>query len=88
MFAADLRLPRSFTEQQRRERVGEVMEAMGITHITGVIIGDALNKARRCSPITLQDACPPRRSELFVARRPSSCLRRAVPPPTAGHFWR
>lgn len=46
MFAADLRLPRAFTPQQRRERVTEVAESMGVGHILGVPIGDALNKVR------------------------------------------
>lgn len=45
MFAADLRLPRKkFAAEQRRHRVQEVAEAMGVSHIMGVIIGDALNK--------------------------------------------
>lgn len=50
MFAADLRLPRSFTAQQRRERVAEVGESMGISHIMGVIIGNALMKVCNASP--------------------------------------
>lgn len=47
-FASDLRLPRSFTLEQRAERIKEVSEAMGVAHVHNVVIGNAMIKA--CPP--------------------------------------
>lgn len=43
-YAANLRLPKGFSKEQRLERVEEVLELMGITYCKGVIIGDTRRK--------------------------------------------
>ena len=39
MFTAELRLPRAFTDKERRERVAEVIVDMGISHIEKDVVG-------------------------------------------------
>ena len=39
MYTAELRLPRNFTDKQRRDRVEDVMKDLGITHVRKAIIG-------------------------------------------------
>ena len=43
-YAANLRLPKGFTKEQRLDRVEEVLELMGIAYCKGVIIGDTRKK--------------------------------------------
>lgn len=43
-YAANLRLPKGFTKEQRVDRVEEVLSLMGITYCKGVIIGDTRRK--------------------------------------------
>lgn len=45
-FTAKLRLPPNYTDEQRKERVEEVMLAMGVPHIRDVVIGNAFMKVR------------------------------------------
>uniref|UniRef100_A0A914P039 ABC transporter domain-containing protein n=1 Tax=Panagrolaimus davidi TaxID=227884 RepID=A0A914P039_9BILA len=44
MYTAELRLPRDFTNEQRKQRVRETMSEMGVTHVRDVIIGTPLKK--------------------------------------------
>ena len=44
MYTAELRLPRTFTQSQRVERVNEVLLDMGIKHVKDVIVGTPLKK--------------------------------------------
>ncbi|CAF4528154.1 unnamed protein product, partial [Rotaria magnacalcarata] len=39
-----LRLPRAFTEEQRKERVADVMADLGLSHVHNVIVGTPLKK--------------------------------------------
>jgi ATP-binding cassette subfamily G (WHITE) protein 2 len=39
MFTAELRLPRTFTDKDRRTRVVDVMNDLGLTHARGDVIG-------------------------------------------------
>ena len=43
-YAADLRLPKGYSKDQRLERVDEVLNLMGISYCKGVIIGDTRRK--------------------------------------------
>ena len=43
-YTAALRLPRTFTSQERAERVEEVIREMGLTHCQDVIVGDPQQK--------------------------------------------
>ena len=43
-YAADLRLPKGHSKEQRLERVEEVLELMGIAYCRGTIIGDTRRK--------------------------------------------
>lgn len=43
-YAADLRLPKGYSKDQRLERVEEVLELMGIGYCRGTIIGDTRRK--------------------------------------------
>jgi ABC-type multidrug transport system ATPase subunit len=43
-YAANLRLPKGFTKEQRADRVEEVLALMGITYCKEVIIGDTRRK--------------------------------------------
>lgn len=43
-FTAKLRLPTSYTHEQRAQRVEEVLAAMEIAHTRDTIIGDAFRK--------------------------------------------
>ena len=44
MYTAELRLPRSFTDKQRRERVNDVMKDLGLSHVHNVIVGTPSKK--------------------------------------------
>ncbi|CAM2701767.1 unnamed protein product [Rotaria socialis] len=44
MYAAQLRLPRAFTEEQRKERVADAMADLGLSHVHNVIVGTPLKK--------------------------------------------
>ena len=44
MYTARLRLSRTFTDQERRERVEEVMADLGLSHVHNVIVGTPLRK--------------------------------------------
>jgi ATP-binding cassette subfamily G (WHITE) protein 2 len=44
MYTAELRLPRDFTDKQRRARVEDVMADMGLTHVRNVVVGTSLKK--------------------------------------------
>jgi ATP-binding cassette subfamily G (WHITE) protein 2 len=44
MYTAKLRLPRTFTNKQRQERVHDVMTDLGISHVHNVIVGTPLKK--------------------------------------------
>ncbi|CAF4254602.1 unnamed protein product, partial [Adineta steineri] len=44
MYTAELRLPRTFTNKQRRTRVEDVMIDMGLSHVRNVIIGTPMKK--------------------------------------------
>uniref|UniRef100_A0A914PBH5 ABC transporter domain-containing protein n=1 Tax=Panagrolaimus davidi TaxID=227884 RepID=A0A914PBH5_9BILA len=44
MYTAELRLPRDYTQEQRKQRVEETMIEMGVTHVRDVIIGTPLKK--------------------------------------------
>jgi ATP-binding cassette subfamily G (WHITE) protein 2 len=44
MYTAKLRLPRTFTNKQRQERVNDVMTDLGISHVHNVIVGTPLKK--------------------------------------------
>jgi ATP-binding cassette subfamily G (WHITE) protein 2 len=44
MYTAELRLPREFTDKQRRARLEDVMADMGLTHVRHVIIGTPMKK--------------------------------------------
>ncbi len=44
MYAARLRLPRTFTDKQRKERVDDVMADLGLVHVRKAIIGTQLKK--------------------------------------------
>jgi ATP-binding cassette, subfamily G (WHITE), member 2 len=44
MYTAKLRLPRSFTDAERHERVEEVMADLGLSHVHDVIVGTPLKK--------------------------------------------
>ena len=44
MYTAKLRLPRSFTDKQRKERVDDVMNDLGLSHVHNVIVGTPLKK--------------------------------------------
>ena len=44
MYTAELRLPRGFTNKQRKERVQDVMEDLGLSHVHNVIVGTPLKK--------------------------------------------
>ena len=44
MYTARLRLPRDFTDQQRKERVEEVMADLGLSHVHNVTVGTPLRK--------------------------------------------
>ena len=44
MYTAKLRLPRTFTEQERKERVIDVMADLGLSHVHNVIVGTPLKK--------------------------------------------
>lgn len=43
-FTANLRLPSSFDAQARKQRIDEVLELVGITHVRNVIVGDTRRK--------------------------------------------
>jgi ATP-binding cassette subfamily G (WHITE) protein 2 len=43
-YTAELRLPRKFTNKQRRIRVEEVMADLGLTHVRNVIIGTSMKR--------------------------------------------
>jgi ATP-binding cassette subfamily G (WHITE) protein 2 len=43
-YAANLRLPKGFSKDQRSDRVEEVLNLMGISYCKNVIIGDTRNK--------------------------------------------
>ncbi len=43
-YTAELRLPRDFTDKQRRTRVEDVMTDLGLIHVRNVIVGTPLNK--------------------------------------------
>lgn len=44
MYTAKLRLPRTFTNKQRKERVHDVMADLGLSHVHNVIVGTPLKK--------------------------------------------
>jgi len=44
MYTARLRLPRTFTDKQRKERVDDVMTDLGLVHVRKAIIGTQLKK--------------------------------------------
>ena len=44
MYTAKLRLPRTFTNKQRKARVNEVMADLGLSHVNNVIVGTPLKK--------------------------------------------
>ena len=44
MYTAELRLPRTFTDQERRERVNDVLNDLGLTHARNDIIGSQLKQ--------------------------------------------
>ena len=44
MYTARLRLPRTFTDKQRKERVKDVMADLGLSHVHNVIVGTPLKK--------------------------------------------
>jgi ATP-binding cassette subfamily G (WHITE) protein 2 len=44
MYAAKLRLPRTFTNKQRKERVSDVMADLGLSHVHNVLVGTPLKK--------------------------------------------
>ena len=44
MYTAKLRLPRDFTNRQRRDRVDDVMADLGLSHVHNVIVGTPLKK--------------------------------------------
>ncbi len=44
MYTAKLRLPRTFTDKQRKERVDDVMADLGLSHVSNVIVGTPLKK--------------------------------------------
>lgn len=44
MYTARLRLPRTFNDVERRERVEEVMADLGLSHVHNVIVGTPLRK--------------------------------------------
>ena len=44
MYAAKLRLPRTFTSKQRKDRVDDVMADLGLSHVHNVIVGTPLKK--------------------------------------------
>ncbi|CAF1013544.1 unnamed protein product [Adineta ricciae] len=44
MYTAKLRLPRTFTDKQRKERVEDVMADLGLSHVHDVIVGTPLRK--------------------------------------------
>lgn len=72
-FTAKLRLPTSFTDEQRRERIEDVLAAMGIAHTRDTLIGDAFHKGvsgGAPSPAARRTSCP-------AARGPacSACSR-------------
>ena len=44
MYTAELRLPRSFTDKERRARVENVMHDLGLTHVRNVVVGTPMRK--------------------------------------------
>ena len=44
MYTAKLRLPKTFTDKERQERVEDVMADMGLSHVHNVIVGTPLRK--------------------------------------------
>ncbi len=44
MYTAKLRLPRTFTDKERKERVVDVMADMGLSHVHSVLVGTPLKK--------------------------------------------
>lgn len=44
IYTAELRLPRTFTNQERRDRVEEVMEDLGLKHVQNETIGGQLKQ--------------------------------------------
>ncbi len=44
MYTAKLRLPRTFTDKDRKERVVDVMADMGLSHVHNVLVGTPLKK--------------------------------------------
>jgi ATP-binding cassette subfamily G (WHITE) protein 2 len=44
MYTAKLRLPRAFTNKQRKERVKDVMSDLGLSRVHNVIVGTPLKK--------------------------------------------
>jgi ATP-binding cassette subfamily G (WHITE) protein 2 len=44
MYAAKLRLPRTFTYKQHKERVNDVMADLGLSHVHNVSVGTPLKK--------------------------------------------
>lgn len=44
MYTARLRLPRTFTNAERKQRVDEVMADLGLSHVHDVIVGTPLKK--------------------------------------------
>jgi ABC-type multidrug transport system ATPase subunit len=44
MFTAELRLPRTFTNKQRKERVEDVMNDLGLVHVRNRVIGTQLKQ--------------------------------------------
>lgn len=74
-FTAKLRLPADFTAEQRRERVEEVMKAMGISETRDTAIGNELRKVSdppSSAPRTTDRSAP---ASVDAA---ASCLLRAA----------
>ncbi|CAF1270390.1 unnamed protein product [Rotaria sordida] len=44
MYTAQLRLPRTFTDPERKERVKDVLADLGLSHVHNVIVGTPLKK--------------------------------------------
>jgi ATP-binding cassette subfamily G (WHITE) protein 2 len=44
LYTAKLRLPRTFTDKERKERVTDVMGDLGLSHVHDVIVGTPLKK--------------------------------------------
>ena len=44
MYTAQLRLPRTYTDKERKERIEEVMTDSGLSHVCNAIVGTPLKK--------------------------------------------